>query len=112
MSTVMTADQLLAAKGYKTEEMDFLGGRIVVRTMPMGGRIAMRTQALTRVGDKAQLDDLKFAAVTLQFGLFEPRLTMAQAEQLVAEQPAEVLEPVLDAIWRLSGMSGAEGKNA
>lgn len=105
---MMTAEQLLAAKAYKTEELDAFGGKVVVRTMPMGGRIALRTHAMPEAG---KLDDLKFAAVTLQFGLLEPKLTMAQAEQLVAEQPAEAVEPIINAIWRLSGMQEAAAKN-
>lgn len=111
MSEILTADQLLAAKAYKTETLEAFGGKVVVRTMPMGGRIAMRAQAMVREGDRVRIDDGKFAAVTLQFGLAEPRLTLAQAEQLVAEQSQEALQPVLEAIWRLSGLSEEQAKN-
>lgn len=109
---ILTADQLLAAKAYKTETLEAFGGKVVVRTMPMGGRIAMRTYALLQEGQKIRFDDAKFAAVTLQYGLLEPKVTLAQAEQLVAEQPTEAIEPVLAAIWKLSGLSEESAKNA
>jgi hypothetical protein len=108
MSEILTADQLLAAKAYKTQTLEAFGGKVVVRTLPMGGRIALRTHAMVAPG---KLDDMKFAAVTLQFGLESPRLTMEQAEKLLAEQPAEVVEPVIAAIWKLSGMEEAAAKN-
>lgn len=111
MDGILTAEQLLAAKGYKTETLEAFGGKVVVRTMPMGGRLAMRAHALVREGDKVRLDDAKFAAVTLQFGLAQPKLTLAQAEQLVADQPQEALQPVLEAIWRLSALTEEQAKN-
>jgi hypothetical protein len=50
-------------------------------------------------------DWVKFHSKTLELGLVRPRLTLAQASELVREHNGQPIEELSEAIWLIGGLS-------
>lgn len=112
----LTADAILQARDFVEKEVDVpeWGGVVRVRSLSMGARYEINDRAVRTGGKDQKIDNLAFAACTLEFGLVEPKLTRTQAEQAVKYRASEPINRICAAVWEISGLAGgeAEAKNA
>lgn len=106
---MLTAEAIGAAKDYEEAVVAVpeWGGEVRVRTLSMGARYEINTRSVSN----GKMDNAKFAAATIEFGVVEPKLTKEQAEKIVAERAHDPINRLIGRIWELSGIKEQAAKN-
>lgn len=95
---------LLAARGIGTETVTLEGvGDVVVRPLTRGEVLALQKQG--------EQDPDVMEQKLLAIALVEPKLTEADVKEWQAVAPAGELEPITEAVERLSGLRRTEVKD-
>lgn len=108
----VSVENFLQRAAPKTEAFNVpeLGGDVVVRGITLRERESIISGARDVGTDK--IDNAAFAALTLVFGVVEPKLTVAHVAQL-KEANVGIVTRISDRIWELSGVKkGAPGVEA
>lgn len=107
---MLKLDEIHKAKDFRESEVAVpeWGGTVKCRTLSMAARWEIGQKSMN--GDK--VDNVKFAAGTMQHGLIEPVMTYDEAVKVINEHHPAPIQRIVDEVWRLSGLTEAVAKNA
>jgi len=107
---MLTIEAIQTAKDYKEADVEVpeWGGVVKVRTLSMAARYEISEQSMKG----GVVDNMKFAAGSLAHGVVDPKMTYAQTLELLSKHSPEPIQRIVDAVWKLSGLTEEVAKNA
>jgi len=111
MSEIVSVDDLLALPDAEEIEREVVlpnGKTIIIRALSLGEHREIAQNSTTAEGT---LDEARWQALVLHYGIKEPRLTFDQAEKLT-RKPAGLVSSIVVSILELSGLTASGGISA